>query len=66
MSRRSDNNDNVVARIRDHERDDEVLRNTYEEYPKGWMTEPRFLTDEDMMHAILSRRILVDEYRDYF
>ena len=64
MSRRSDNNDNVVARIRDHERDDEVLRNTYEEYPKGWMTEPKLLTNEDMEHATSSRKIPVDEYRD--
>ena len=28
------------------------------------MTEPRRLTDEDMEHATLSRRIPVDEYRD--
>ena len=64
LSLRKDSNANVVARIREHEKDDEVLRKAYEEHLKGWMAEPKLLTDDDMMHATLSRRIPLDEYSD--
>ena len=65
MGLRKDNNENVVARIREHEKDKEVSKKTCEEHPKGWMSEPRLLRQNYMEHANLSRRIQVDEYRDY-
>ena len=58
-SRRKANSEQLVSRVRAHEKDEEVFKKTKEEVPNGWVKEPRELTEKDVEESTLSRRIPV-------
>ena len=61
----STSNELVVAKLKESEFAEQVFKQTYEDFEKGWMTEPREINDKDMRCSCMARRIPVEEYREH-
>ena len=65
IAARQDSNESIVSSLTEYEHAEEMHKMTKDDADKGWMTQPRPITDKVMRSVTLSRRIAVVEEREH-